>query len=822
MFVNLVSRIAIAVAVVQAGAVGITAAMAPPAQAQPASRAPMSSATLISLVVNGVPAAGIPAYAGTYGHVASGPGGGLDSGTSFPDPDGVLGFVSAATHTAQAQGTPPIPTWYARGDLVHVDGPSLVTGGTKLVNIPELHNFTQCTPPHALMTDSHVTPQVLALGHVLAVGGPVVTASASGASLGLPAVQSAVLTFQMTTIEHEAGVVSAAVKTQITIAGTLTGPDGAVIYAGPLATYTLADLTADCEAGPAPADVSVTKSGPAIANPDGTVTYTLDVVNNGPGAAADVTIQDPLSAGLTSITGLSSGCAVTGSASKTLACELGTLPDGAVRHVSFTATVTPGAADDSVIGNCGTVYTTTEETTTANNQSCVTTTIEVPPPGPVTDVAIAKAGPATATAGGTVTYTLTASNPASTDAAGVVVSDPLPAGLTLISAPGCTAAGQVLTCAVGALAGGASRSFTITAAVAAGTAAGTVLSNCAEVTTSTEETRTDNNAACQPATVGTPPPPPPAGLPNLAVAKTGPGEVQPGGTAVYTLTVTNNSDVAADNVEVTDAVGGDAGAILAQAPCQVASSVVTCQLGTLAPGETRVISIRVSVPPGAPAGGTVENCGEALTTTAESGYGDNRSCSATVIDPAPPPPAARVTIAKSGPASVKPGGSISYTLTVTSHGPGAASQVVVSDVLDDQIVKVTSVPAGCALAARTVTCHAGTLPAHASRAYTISGTVTADAGAGGVGGVVEDCASVYAATPGALMTRTEDAVLAACVSTGLEHRVIPEGPAGTGGGLAPAGGAGPAGSLAAAGWALLATGLLLPIAYAGRRRRALG
>jgi uncharacterized repeat protein (TIGR01451 family) len=229
-----------------------------------------------------------------------------------------------------------------------------------------------------------------------------------------------------------------------------------------------------------------------------------------------------------------------------------------------------------------------------------------------------------------------------------------------------------------------------------------------------------------------------------------------------------------------------------------------------------VISIRVSVPPGAPAGSGVQNCGEALTTTAESGYGDNRSCFATIIDPTPPPPAARVTIAKSGPAFAKPGGSISYTLAVTNHGPGAADEVVVSDVLDGQIGKVTSIPAGCTLAVRTVTCHAGTLPAHASRTFTISGTVVARAGAGGV---VEDCASLYATTPGALMTRTEDAVLAACVSTDLEHRVIPEGPAGTGGGLAPAGGAGFAGSLAAVGWALLATGPLLAILAARRRRR---
>src|SRR5258707_15081652 len=98
MLTHRLSRTVLALSVLQVGAIGAAGLMAAPASAAASpSPSPMSSGTLVSLVVHGVPAAGIAAYTGTYGTVTSGPAGGLDSGTTFPDPDGVLGFVSAAT-----------------------------------------------------------------------------------------------------------------------------------------------------------------------------------------------------------------------------------------------------------------------------------------------------------------------------------------------------------------------------------------------------------------------------------------------------------------------------------------------------------------------------------------------------------------------------------------------------------------------------------------------------------------------------------------------------------------------------------------------------
>src|SRR5690606_4760583 len=68
------------------------------------------------------------------------------------------------------------------------------------------------------------------------------------------------------------------------------------------------------------------------------------------------------------------------------------------------------------------------------------------------DLAITKSGPASAVVGVAFDYTLTVQNIGSADAtAAATVIDTVPAGLTINSAgPGCSIAGQVVTCTIAA------------------------------------------------------------------------------------------------------------------------------------------------------------------------------------------------------------------------------------------------------------------------------------------------------------------------------------------------------------------------------------
>jgi uncharacterized repeat protein (TIGR01451 family) len=109
------------------------------------------------------------------------------------------------------------------------------------------------------------------------------------------------------------------------------------------------------------------------------------------------------------------------------------------------------------------------------------------------DVAITKTGsPASVTVGQNVTYTVTVTNNGPTNASGVVVTDTLGAGLTLVSATGCTQAGAVLTCALGTIPVNGSQAITI---IATTTLVGTVTNSASVAATQPDPDLTNNQAS---------------------------------------------------------------------------------------------------------------------------------------------------------------------------------------------------------------------------------------------------------------------------------------------------------------------------------------
>ncbi|MFL6233522.1 MAG: ExeM/NucH family extracellular endonuclease, partial [Thermoanaerobaculia bacterium] len=230
------------------------------------------------------------------------------------------------------------------------------------------------------------------------------------------------------------------------------------------------------------ADLAITKTdGVVTATPGGSVTYTVTASNSGPDAATGATVADTFPATLTctwTCVGAGGGtCTASGSGNLN---DTVNLPAGG--SVTYTASC---AIDPSATGTLSNTATVSgggaSDSNAANNSATDTDTLT-----PQADLAVTKTdGVTTATPGGSVTYTITASNAGPSTATGSTVADTFPASLTCtwtcVGAGGgtCTASGSGNLNDVVNLPAGGSVTYTASCTVSA-SATGT-LSNTATV-----------------------------------------------------------------------------------------------------------------------------------------------------------------------------------------------------------------------------------------------------------------------------------------------------------------------------------------------------
>lgn len=293
------------------------------------------------------------------------------------------------------------------------------------------------------------------------------------------------------------------------------------------------------------ADVAIVKSGPAFGADGWPLTYTLSVVNNGPAMAQNVIVSDPLPAGLTyqsSQTNVGS-CS---EAANVVTCDLADMAPGATAQITIVA-----VPDASVVGttvhNVASVESETPDSNTSNNQDDVDTPIENHEYPTSSDMAIAKTiSNATPSVGDEVTYTIVATNRGPDTARSVVVTDTLPSGLIYVSASGdgaCAFASPVLTCQLGDVPAGESRTIRLRAIIAR---TGSVV-NVAVVNAANDRDPGDNTATA-PAQAR-------KSTARIAISKKASKRtVKVGGKAKYTIKVKNVSKVTAVNVEVCDLI----------------------------------------------------------------------------------------------------------------------------------------------------------------------------------------------------------------------------------------------------------------------------
>jgi uncharacterized repeat protein (TIGR01451 family) len=182
-------------------------------------------------------------------------------------------------------------------------------------------------------------------------------------------------------------------------------------------------------------DLAITKDdGVTSLVPGSSTTYTIVVSNHGPAAVTGASVSDPLPAGATGgswlATGSSSGGAVTGPASGTGA--LATTVDLPVNAtVTFTFTVQTSPSANGLLVNTATVNPPAGVTDTnpTNNSATDTDTLT-----PQADLAVGKAvSDRMPNLGEIITFTVALTDNGPDPATAVQVSDPLPAGLALVS-----------------------------------------------------------------------------------------------------------------------------------------------------------------------------------------------------------------------------------------------------------------------------------------------------------------------------------------------------------------------------------------------------
>lgn len=343
-------------------------------------------------------------------------------------------------------------------------------------------------------------------------------------------------------------------------------------------------------------DLVLDKQSPATAIAGSQLTYTIVVDNNGPAAATGVSIVDTLPVGVTFDSG--TGGTFDSSVAGQVTIAVPDIPAAGTTTITLVVNVPAGVAG-TTLTNAAVV--TANEVELPGTQGNENDSVQTPVVASI-DLEVTKAGQtASVVPGNEFVYTITVDNLGVSNATGVILTDTLPAGVSLLSifengnniTNSANTNGQQVSLALGTFTPtDAVRTFTYTVDVASSVA--TDLNNTVVVTSNenANETNSINNSAVVVTTV----------TPNATLVITKSDNVDPatpGGTLTYTITVRNDGPSDARNVVVADTLPAGVTVQTSSAPGgagTVNGNSLTLQFGTVAAGETQTATITVEIP----------------------------------------------------------------------------------------------------------------------------------------------------------------------------------------------------------------------------------
>lgn len=415
--------------------------------------------------------------------------------------------------------------------------------------------------------------------------------------------------------------------------------------------------------------LQIVKTSSPSASPVGsgdTITYTVQVQNTDDAVQTGVTVIDTLPAGTTyvggSVAGDIDGTPVVVGPPPTLASGL-TLDPDQLLTITFDVTVdTPIAAGTTEFRN-----------TVAASSTQYPTLVEddaADPAGPSAALSLLKVDDEVAplAPGDPLVYTITVTNAGPDEAADVTVVDTLPAGVTFdpgASDPSCVEGpAGTITCSLGDL-GITSTSFDIGVTVDAGVDG--TMTNTATVSSPTPDPDPSDDSDDEDTVVDSPPAVLLSKTPSVAAI------AEPGGPVVFTVEITNDAVEPVTITSLTDDVFGD---LLDPGNPLVADNTCAALYLDLAVAESRLCSFEALVTGDASDPDHLDT----ITVVVEDDEGTAASAagSATValVDA---PPAASVTKDASAASLPEPGGTVTFTITVSNPGTEAYSIVSLTD-----------------------------------------------------------------------------------------------------------------------------------------------
>ncbi len=448
----------------------------------------------------------------------------------------------------------------------------------------------------------------------------------------------------------------------------------------------------------APTDLTLTKSHSGNFTVGSTGTYNFTVNNiGGVASSGTITVTDTLPAGLSFVTGSTTGtgwsCSVSG---QTVTCSSSTAIAAAGNstfsfNVNIGTGTTPGT--NSIINTAAVSGGGDSNTAnnSANNGNGDPTTVLSP------DLTISKTHTGNFVRGSTGTYTVTVGNTGTVSTSGTLtLTDTLPTGLNVNGGaagtvtPGgtnaanwsCTsnaASPQVITCtSTASIAISGSSTFTLSVNVASG--AGTPVVNSASVSGGNEATANSGNNTASDSTVTASPT-------DLTLTKSHTGNFTVGQTGSYSLTVNNIGGAASSGtITVTDTLPTGLTFISGSTTgtgwsCSASGQTVTCTSSTAvaANGSSAFgFSVNVGV-------GTAPGTNSITNTAAVSGGGDSNTANNSANNGNGDPTtilSANLTLAKSHTGSFVRGSTGTYALTVSNTGTAATNgTITVTDTL---------------------------------------------------------------------------------------------------------------------------------------------